>query len=255
MQPTILSFLYLVNNFNHSISNMKTLKYLFLSSLLLVSTFNQLKAQFKSDENKAKETIDQAIEAFEDLTDMEEDISIPLSLLRQAEGMVIFPKALKIAMGIGGQGGRGIAMVKKDDGSWSNPYFIGMGEANIGAQIGIQSTELILIFKDKEHILDLEKGDLTLGGDVGIAVGPMGRNSSASTDIGFEAEIYSYSKSKGLYVGISLEGTVLKSNEKLNHAYYDKRMISMDKVFHMYASPFNPQVDNLVHLISLIIEE
>lgn len=214
-----------------------------------------IQAQFRSDEKKAKETVNQAIQAFEDLTRMEEDVVIPMELLRQAEGIVIFPKALKIAMGIGGQGGRGIAMVKKDDDNWSNPYFIGMGEANIGAQIGVQSTELILIFRDKEHIMDLEEGDLTLGGDVGIAVGPVGRNSSASTDIEFEAEIYSYSKSKGLYIGISLEGTVLKSNDKLNNAYYDDTGLTMENVFYTIPTPFNAQADNLIHIITSIIEE
>ena len=95
----------------------------------------------------------------------------------------------------------------------------------------------------------MEKGDLVLGGDVGIAAGPEGRNSSANTNINFEAEIYSYSRSKGLYVGISLEGTVLKANKKLNATYYGNDNIDMSEVFYKLKTPYTPEIQALLHAV------
>ena len=215
---------------------------LFLSLMLYIPV---AQAQFKNSQEKADKSLERAANAFEDLTQME-DKSIPKALLERAEGIVIFPGALKVALGVGGQGGRGIAIVRKDDGSWSNPFFIGMGEGNIGAQIGVQSADIILLFRRKENILRLEKGDLALGGDVGIAAGPEGRNSSANTNINFEAEIYSYSRSKGLYVGISLEGTVLKANKKLNATYYEKDDILMNDVFYQLKTPYTSEIQTFL---------
>jgi len=226
------------------------MKYIFVSALFLTfSTIDSSFAQFKTSQQKNERTIEKATSTFNELAQLEEADAIPSVLLQEAEGIVVFPGALKVALGVGGQGGRGLAMIRKDDGQWSNPYFIGMGEANIGAQIGVQSADIVLLFKNKKHILDLEKGDLTLGGDVGIAAGPMGRNSSATTDIGFEAEIYSYSKSKGLYIGISLEGTVLKTNQKLNNDYYRSSGISMIQVFDQTKTPYHQSIAELIEAI------
>ena len=222
------------------------LNYLLTLSFLLCTVTAQ--AQFKNSQEKADKSLERAANAFEDLTQME-DNSIPMALLERAEGIVIFPGALKVALGVGGQGGRGIAMIRKEDGSWSNPFFTGMGEGNIGAQIGVQSADIMLLFKRKENILRLEKGDLALGGDVGIAAGPEGRNSSANTNINFEAEIYSYSRSKGLYVGISLEGTVLKANKKLNATYYGNDNIDMSEVFYKLKTPYTPEIQALLHAV------
>lgn len=206
-------------------------------------------AQFKNKEEKALQILENAATALNELAELKHDQGIPQALIAGAEGMVIFPGALKVALGVGGQGGKGVALIRKDDGSWSNPYFIGMGEGNIGAQIGVQSADIVLLFKRREDIMSIEKGDLALGGDVGIAAGPLGRNSSANTDIGFDAEIYSYSKSKGLYIGISLEGTVLRSHHKLNKEYYKDRSITMHEVFEELKSPYDQQVTSLIQAI------
>ena len=207
-----------------------------------------LQAQFKNKREKAELSIENATDAFESLANMEEGESIPQALIAKAEGIVIFPEALKVAIGVGGQGGRGLALVRLEDGSWSNPYFVGMGEGNIGAQIGVQSADIVLLFRNKKNVMSLEKGDLALGGDVGIAAGPVGRNSSVSTDVGFDAEIYSYSKSKGLYAGISLEGTVLKANKKLNEEYYGREGKNMESVFRA-TNPYNENVSSLQQAI------
>ena len=227
---------------------MKQIPFLLILCLTFLIQLPQSYAQFKKPEEKANRLLQKATEAFEDLTTMGEDKSIPQQLLNQAEGIVIFPKALKVALVAGGQGGGGFAFIKKENGEWSNPYFLDMGEASVGAQIGVQATELILLFKKRENILGLEKADFTLGGDVGVAVGPLGRNSSVNTDIGFEAEIYSYSKSKGLYAGISIEGNVLKANEKVNKAFYGKSK-GIQEIFYKLDTPFNAKVAKFLQAV------
>ncbi|MEM7551897.1 MAG: lipid-binding SYLF domain-containing protein [Bacteroidota bacterium] len=216
---------------------------------ILVFSFSiRANAQFKSKTEKANQVLDNAIEAIDELTS-QEDNDIPKELLRKMEGMVIFPGALKVALGFGGQGGRGFAMLKKKDGQWSNPYFLGMGEGSVGAQIGVQSSDIVLLFKNRKDIERLENTELTLGGDVGIAAGPVGRNSSASTDIGFDAEIYSYSRSKGLYAGISLEGTVLEGNQKMNDEYYSKTNINAKDVFYNVKTPYSTEIRNFMNAL------
>ncbi|MEO1050855.1 MAG: lipid-binding SYLF domain-containing protein [Bacteroidota bacterium] len=202
----------------------------------------------KSQDEKANSTLEKATIAFEDLIESP-DVGVPKSLLEKMEGIVVFPKALKVALGVGGQGGRGFAMIKKEDGKWSNPFFISMGEGSVGAQIGVQSSDIVLIFKRRENIIKLENTELTLGGDVGIAAGPVGRNSSVNTDIGFDAEIYSYSRSKGLYAGISLEGTVLESNDKVNKAFYDKNSITIKDIFFDTKTPYNDKVAAFIKML------
>jgi len=230
----------------------KYISFQVIISFALLLAANSGWCQFRSDKSKADQTIKDAREAFEDILRMGEDQFIPQSLIENAGGLVIFPKALKIAMGVGGQGGRGIAMIRLDNGEWSNPFFLGMGEANVGAQIGVQSTDLILLFCQREHILDLEDTELTLGADVGIAIGPVGRNSQASTDIGFDAEIYSYSRSKGLYAGITVEGTVLEAHERMNEAYYDSD--DMEEVFFNLKTPFDSDVKRLISALNEAVE-
>ncbi len=145
---------------------------------------------------------------------------IPHKLFEQSEGIVIIPEMLNIGLGIGGTRGKGIAMVKFKDGKWSNPSFITITGGSIGFQIGVQSVDLMLIFKHRSTLLELEKGTFKLGGQIAAAVGPMGRDATASTDYKLDAEIYSYSRSKGLFAGITLKGEVLDIDKKSNLEFY-----------------------------------
>jgi len=192
---------------------------------------------------KGKKVVKNATTTIQALSEIEE--SIPQQLIQEAEGIVIFPKAIKAAFGIGGQGGVGIAMIKNEEGEWSNPVFINQGEASVGFQIGIQSSELVLLFKKRENVEKLQNLEVTLGGDIAIAAGPVGRNSQASTDVGFDAEIYSYSRSKGLFAGISIEGTVLKLHQKLNNDYYNDSEITVEDIFYYLPTPFKDDVEDL----------
>ncbi len=149
--------------------------------------------------------------------------TIPEQLFNIIEGIIIIPKMINAGFGLAGKRGKGIAVVKNADGTWSNPVFVTLTGGSVGLQAGVQSVDLILIFKRRETLENIGKGSFTLGGDVSVTAGPVGRNSSASTDYKLEAEVYSYSKSKGLFAGISLSGSSLDVDEKANKSFYNNK--------------------------------
>jgi lipid-binding SYLF domain-containing protein len=167
----------------------------------------------------SEERVVKAIDVLQDFTAMPER-GIPPSLLANAQAVAVIPSVIKAGFGLGGRYGKGILIVRQDDGAWSNPAFITLGGASFGWQLGAQSTDLILVFKDKRSIARIAEGKLTLGGDASIAAGPIGRSTSASTDQRLEAEIYSYSRNRGLFAGIALDGTWMGMDRKSNEAYY-----------------------------------
>jgi len=123
---------------------------------------------------------------------------------------------------LGGQYGRGVLVVRGKGGAWSNPVFISLMSGSIGWQIGAESTDFVIVFKTPRSIEGIMKGKYTLGAEAAAAAGPVGRSAKASTDIELKAEIYSYSRSRGLFAGISLEGSSLQIDDKSNAAYYEK---------------------------------
>ncbi len=159
-------------------------------------------------------TLTDAKQVLDALTDKEK--GIPAKLLREAEAVVIVPKTIKAGFGVAGQLGHGVAVVKDKVGGWGDIRFIGLGGASVGFQIGVQSTDVVLVFKNRkglDRILD-GKAKLKLGGDVSVAAGPVGRNAAVATDLLLKSEIFSYSRSRGLFAGVSLEGVVLNGNTK-----------------------------------------
>lgn len=159
------------------------------------------------DDSKEKERVNKATLVLKDFSEMKE--SIPAQLLEQAEGIVIIPKMINAGLGIGGKRGKGIAMVKLASGEWSNPVFTTITGGSIGFQAGVQAVDLVLLFKHKESLSNAKKSEFTIGGDLSVAAGPVGRNTSANTDYKLEAEVYSYSRSKGLFAGVSVNGSNL----------------------------------------------
>ena len=169
-------------------------------------------------QDKLQERIQSSAKVLDEFGKMKE--SIPSQLLQQAEGIIIIPKLINAGLVVGGKRGRGIALAKGSDGSWSNPVFLTMTAGSIGFQVGVQSIDLVLVFLHRETLDKIGNGSFTLGGDISVAAGPVGRNSSASTDYKFEAEVYSYSRSRGLFAGISLSGSALAVDAKANSAFY-----------------------------------
>ncbi len=148
---------------------------------------------------------------------------IPRSLLEDAAGVAVIPHVVKVALILDHAFGHGIVCVHEPDGRWSNPVFVSFQGRGIGGEAGVEATDLVLVFKTKKSLDLALKGKLTLGGDVAVAAGPIGRESEKASDRPLRADIYTYSRSRGLYAGISLEGSRLRMDEEGNEAFYHLR--------------------------------
>jgi len=151
------------------------------------------------------------------------DSAIPDRLLDRAYGIVVVPSVTKVAFIAGGRWGKGAMVVRDKDGRFTNPIFINLAGGSVGWQWGAQSTDIVLVFTTRAGVEGITGGKLTLGADASVAAGPVGRSASAATDQNFAAEVYSYSRSRGLFAGIALDGTSLSVDRKANAAYYRKK--------------------------------
>jgi lipid-binding SYLF domain-containing protein len=171
-------------------------------------------------------TVDTSTAVLAELTQDPED-GIPSALLRGAQGIAIIPNVIKAGFVVGGRYGRGVVLVREPNtGAWSHPVFLTIGGGSVGAQIGAQASDLVLVFRNRRGVDSflMNRGKFTLGADAGVAAGPVGRQFEAGTDAKLAAEIYSYSRSRGLFAGVSLEGAVLALDWKANVAYYGEVM-------------------------------
>ncbi len=188
------------------------------TGFLVAITFMCFSFSTAKSQDKEQDKIDASAKVLKDFSQMKE--TIPQDLLKVTEGIIVVPKLINAGFVVGGKRGKGIAMVKLEDGTWSNPVFVTITGGSVGFQAGIQSIDLVLIFKSRETLQNIGKGSFTLGGDISVTAGPVGRNSSASTDYKLEAEVYSYSRSKGLFAGISLGGSAISVDQKANEEFY-----------------------------------
>ena len=157
--------------------------------------------------------------------------TVPPALLSRAYAVAVIPNVVKAAFGVGARRGKGIIVVRQGDNSWSNPAFITITGGSVGWQIGAQSTDIILVFKTRKGVDGIENGRLTLGADASVAAGPLGRHTGVSTDIEFKAEVYSYSRSRGLFAGIALEGAGVTMDRKANVSFYGATDMTPEKIF------------------------
>jgi lipid-binding SYLF domain-containing protein len=151
------------------------------------------------------------------------DSAIPDRLLDRAYGIVVVPSVTKLAFIGGGRWGKGAMVVRDKDGRFTNPIFVTLAGASIGWQWGGSSTDIVLVFTTKAGIEGITGGKLTLGADAAVAAGPVGRTASAATDQNFAAEVYSYSRSRGLFAGVALDGTSISVDRKANGNFYKKK--------------------------------
>lgn len=152
---------------------------------------------------------------------------IPPALLKDAKAVAIFPGVIKGAFVVGGEHGRGVMLVRTDKG-WSKPHFLTISAGSFGWQIGGEATDLILVFKTLRGVEALQKGKFTLGGDAEVAAGPVGRSAEAKVEVTGKGEILSYSRTKGAFAGLSLEGAALMMDKDADARYKgsknDKRL-------------------------------
>jgi lipid-binding SYLF domain-containing protein len=151
---------------------------------------------------------------------MAPDKRVPADLLKNASAIAVIPDVIKAGFVIGGRHGVGMISIKTADGTWSNPSFVSMTGGSIGFQAGVQSTDVILVFRTQRGVDSIVHGKFTLGADASVAAGPVGRDAHAATDAQLKAEIYSYSRSRGLFAGIALDGSVLSIDNDANQAIY-----------------------------------
>ena len=150
------------------------------------------------------------------------DSAIPDKLLDEARAIVVVPDTLKIGLVFGARRGRGLVSVKNPDGTWSNPSFVTLTGASIGFQAGVQSADVVLVFRSDRGLDSIVNGKITLGADAGVAAGPVGRNAATTTDGQLKAEIWSWSRARGLFAGVALDGAVLSIDDAANEAVYGR---------------------------------
>jgi len=157
--------------------------------------------------------------------------SIPPALFQKIYAIAVVPGVIKAGFVLGGRFGRGVVAVRTESGEWSSPSFLELAGGSVGLQIGAQSTDVILVFKSRRSIDGIIGGKFTLGANASVAAGPVGRQVGAETDAELKAEIYSYSRSRGLFAGVSMEGAVLSIDKEANEKYYSKPGITPNEIF------------------------
>ncbi len=160
--------------------------------------------------------------------------SIPQSVLDKADCVVILPSVLKFAIGIGGSYGRGVMTCRGGEtfhGPWSAPTMMALEGGSAGLQLGGNATDFVLLLMSPRSAKSILSSKVKLGGDASAAAGPVGRSASAETDVTMRAEILSYSRSRGLFAGISLEGSTLRPDNSANKNLYGKEVSASSIVF------------------------
>jgi lipid-binding SYLF domain-containing protein len=184
--------------------------------LVVVAATGALLAQ-ASDEAKRIATAGTVLDEIMDAGDK----SVPRSIMEKAEGIAVFPSLIKGGIIVGGQRGRGILSVRdRKTGGWSSPAFLTITGGSIGAQFGAQAIDLVLVINNQRGLEQLVKNQFKIGADASVAAGPVGRDASASTDIQMRAQILSYSRSRGLFAGVTLNGSTIRQDRDANERFY-----------------------------------
>ncbi|PLX74372.1 MAG: hypothetical protein C0615_09485 [Desulfuromonas sp.] len=200
--------------------------FLFLPILILVITLVAGPAFAGIHE---RDKIDQVISTLDAAVVIPEK-GIPRELLGEAAAIAIIPNVVKAGFIIAGRFGRGVILARNDEGAWGHPIFITISGGSLGFQFGAQSSDVILVFKKRKGVDKIVRGRMTLGADAAVAAGPVGRQAETSTDKSFRASVLSYSRSRGLFAGVSLVGSVLSVDEEWNHSFYE-REVSSEELF------------------------
>lgn len=191
-------------------------------SVLTVSVFLILISAGSYAQNKeirdAAKTADKATKALNEVMAIPAD-AIPEGLIKRAQAVAVFPDVLKAAFVFGGSGGKGLISRRVGNG-WSAPAMFNMGGGSFGAQIGASSTDYVMLFMTEDSLKSLLEDKFEIGGEASVAAGPVGRTAKASTDAQLKAAILSYSRSKGLFAGVSLSGAVISPDNDANRALY-----------------------------------
>jgi len=219
-------------------------------ALISLVTFAPWLQAARPDQESSEEVkrVEEAILVFQEIAKLADE-GIPQSILKDAQGIAIIPGVVKAAYGIGGEYGRGVLLVQ-GRGDWSNPSFITLAGGSLGWQIGIQKSDLVLVFKTRKSIDNIAEGKFTLGADASVAAGPVGRGAQANTDLDMKAEIYAYSKAKGLFIGISVKGAAIQIDANANEKFYRDPDITARRIFTQPGLEGRPVADRLRKILA-----
>jgi lipid-binding SYLF domain-containing protein len=193
----------------------------------------------KAGDEKPKETTAKVSDESERMTNsttcLQEVIAIPedgipQSMFDHAAAIIVIPNLIKAGFIVGAKRGEGVMSIRNENG-WSHPTFVNMTGGSIGWQVGVESTDLVLVFMSQKSVKALLNGEFTLGADASVAAGPVGREASASTNLSAKAEVYSYSRSRGIFAGIALDGSKLGIDNDAVGRYYGKGMTANTVMF------------------------
>jgi len=199
----------------------KTLSIFTIIIALALTTFAQSANVDPKTLAKAKARADESASVFNDMMS-KPDSQIPQYLLDKAEAVIVIPGTYRAAFGLGGRGGKGVATFRTSEG-WSEPIFVKLAGLSFGVQIGASKTDLILLVMNDIGLQKLLRDEIEIGGELGAIAGPVGREAGASTNLFLDAEILSYSKAKGLYIGAAIKGAKIYPDDSLNEKIYGKR--------------------------------
>lgn len=219
-----------------------------LAAVMIFSSVLSSAAEEKAHERRIR----LSAELVRDMAAQDDSASMA-DVIKSGKGVAIFPAVTKAGLMIGGQVGEGLVLLRNPNGTWNGPSFMSLSGASIGIQIGAQSVGLVLVITNEEGLRAFTGGNsFKLGADVAIAAGPVGRDASAATDTRAKASIYSYSMSKGLFAGMSFEGSVLNQNRDANRAYWGRDMSAQAAL----KKPANDKrVKNLVDSLNALVKK
>jgi lipid-binding SYLF domain-containing protein len=196
-------------------------------TLLLACGGKRSQAEARAD---ATARVEKSIKVLDSMLVIPEK-TIPEAILKDARGIAVIPGVVKASMLFGGGKGQGVMSVRRPDGTWSYPVFISSRGTSLGPQFGVQVIDLVLVFRSEEAIEKTINNQLSLGVSASAAAGPVGRSASAQTNSQLNAQIYSYARSRGVYVGATLDGGLIRVDDAANAAFYQTEHIPASDIF------------------------
>jgi lipid-binding SYLF domain-containing protein len=223
------------------------------SLAVVLALTSPVTAQQSKEQPKPSDEAERAAAAASVLTEIMSipENSIPEELMARAHGIAVIPHVVKGAFGIGGQWGKGLMSQRGEDGSWSAPAYIEIGGGGFGLQIGVQASDVVLVFTDEPGLRGVLKGKLKLGADASATAGPVGRKADVGTDVLLRSAVFAYSRSKGLFAGISLDGSVISIDDTANRKVYGKYMTA-EQILLGKGIRTNPMVDSFVKTLQKV---
>jgi lipid-binding SYLF domain-containing protein len=213
---------------------------------LLVGSLG-LRAMAKETATDERERAQKAADVLSEIMQIPEG-GIPEDLMQRAEAIAVIPHMVKGAFVVGGEYGKGLVSERLSNGQWSAPSFIKLGGGNFGFQLGAEATDVVLVFTSRDGFKGMLDGKVKLGADASVAAGPVGRKAEASTDVLLKSPVLAYSRSKGLFAGVSLDGSVVSIDESANKKVYGKEMTGQE-ILNSGKSLMNPTVAPFVRVL------